>query len=80
MSTEEEPVKNKNSFKVVIVGDGMVGKTSILMSFIYKKFPTEYVPTVLETYAHTLTVDDEKVSDHLSVKSLKIILNVYQLF
>ena len=61
VSMSTEGAMNNNTYKIVIVGDGMVGKTSILMSYIDKKFPTEYVPTVLETYAHPVTVDGNKV-------------------
>jgi GTPase SAR1 family protein len=32
--------------KLMTVGDGAVGKTSLLMSFAMDKFPDEYEPTV----------------------------------
>ena len=37
--------------KLVVVGDGYIGKTSMLWSFVYRKFPKDYVPTVFETHA-----------------------------
>ncbi len=34
--------------KVVILGDGAVGKTCLLATFESLQFPEEYVPTVFE--------------------------------
>eukprot|EP01139_Manchomonas_bermudensis_P023541 Amastigsp_a841236_456.p1 type:complete len:189 gc:universal Amastigsp_a841236_456:637-71(-) len=43
--------------KLVIVGDGAVGKTCLLARFARDEFNADYVPTVFENYVAELTVD-----------------------
>lgn len=47
--------------KIVIVGDGVCGKTSLLYVFTLGEFPTEYHPTVFENYVTDCRVDGKAV-------------------
>lgn len=47
--------------KLVIVGDGACGKTSLLSVFTLGTFPKEYVPTVFENYVTECRVDGKPV-------------------
>ncbi|XP_077547196.1 ras-like GTP-binding protein Rho1 [Haemaphysalis longicornis] len=37
--------------KLVVVGDGNCGKTSLLVTYCNECFPSDYVPTIFETYS-----------------------------
>lgn len=53
---------DQDSVKLMTVGDGAVGKTSLLMSFALDKFPDEYAPTVFDNYNCTMMYNKRTVN------------------
>lgn len=48
----------KKNFKIVVVGDGAVGKTCFCMMYAKNEFPTEYTATVFDSYPTDMTLSD----------------------
>ncbi|GAA50318.1 Ras-like GTP-binding protein RhoL [Clonorchis sinensis] len=59
MGISDRPVK------IVVLGDGMVGKTCLLMTYTSGHYPSEYVPTVFENYLGSVNVDGKQLAFEL---------------
>lgn len=53
-------VSRNRKIKITTVGDGMVGKTCMLITYTEKKFPKEYIPTVFDNYVDNICVGGQQ--------------------
>lgn len=60
-------------YKIIIVGDPSVGKTSLIRKFVSKKMETQYIPTV------GVDITKEELDINIGNKNLKIRLMLWDL-
>ena len=51
--------------KIVAIGNGGVGKTSLLITHVTGKFPATYIPTIFDNYTCGYIVDGQAMSTTL---------------
>ncbi|XP_038074129.1 cdc42 homolog [Patiria miniata] len=56
-----------SNYKLVVVGDGAVGKTSLLFSYARGRFLTDHIPTVFDTYSVTVSVKNQHQPVQLTI-------------
>lgn len=56
-------MEHKKNLKIVVIGDGAVGKTTLLMSYLKNDFPNDYAPTAFDNY--TGWYEDEIIDIYL---------------
>ncbi|CAG2112713.1 unnamed protein product, partial [Medioppia subpectinata] len=58
MSRNHENQSFSQTYKLVVVGGGGVGKSALTIQFIQSYFVTDYDPTIEDSYTKQCVIDD----------------------
>ncbi|KAJ5076582.1 rho gtpase [Anaeramoeba ignava] len=47
-------------YKVIFIGDGAIGKTSLLLTYDLKYLPEEYIPTIYDNFSKNFKIEENK--------------------
>ena len=59
MSKQPPTIENMTTYRVVVVGDGAVGKSALTIQFFQKMFIQDYDPTIEDSYIQHAEVDGQ---------------------
>lgn len=66
------PSEKLATYKLVVVGDGGVGKSALTIQFFQHQFVTDYDPTIEDSYIQHTEVDSEWcILDGKNIKFIK---------
>ena len=60
MQITSQQVPEQGEIKLVVVGDGAVGKTCLVSCYVSDDFPTGYIPTVFDAHKGNVTYQGEQ--------------------
>ncbi len=76
MATSAVPSDNLPTYKLVVVGDGGVGKSALTIQFFQKIFVPDYDPTIEDSYLKHTEIDGQwAILDGTCVQFFSIINN-----
>ena len=59
LMSKQAPNEELPTYRMVVVGDGGVGKSALTIQFFQKLFVTDYDPTIEDSYIQHCQVDNE---------------------
>eukprot|EP01115_Flamella_aegyptia_P015043 TRINITY_DN89534_c0_g1_i1.p1 TRINITY_DN89534_c0_g1~~TRINITY_DN89534_c0_g1_i1.p1 ORF type:complete len:222 (+),score=58.99 TRINITY_DN89534_c0_g1_i1:186-851(+) len=61
-------IEDGREYKLVVLGEGGVGKTAVTIQFMNNKFVDSYDPTIEDAYRKEYTIDDEGTEKNIVVE------------